>query len=105
MRASLVTFAIEGRRVGFTHVSTLGVLLSSLLSRHAVRGLFLYHLLRANKWLGDGGSACAFISSLGGSLQAFVHVQWETLYRRFMESPNFKPWFTTQRMEAVERIR
>ena len=39
------------------------------------------------------------------SFQAFAHVQWETLYRRFMDSPNFKPWFTTQRTEAVERIR
>ncbi|CAM9707718.1 unnamed protein product [Pylaiella littoralis] len=42
---------------------------------------------------------------VAGPPKAFVHVQWETLYRRFMDGPNFKPWFTTQRIEAVDRIR
>ncbi|CAM9308380.1 unnamed protein product, partial [Laminaria digitata] len=40
-----------------------------------------------------------------GPPKPFAHVQWETLYRRFMDSPNFRPWFTTQRAEAVERLK
>ncbi|CAM9916628.1 unnamed protein product [Scytosiphon promiscuus] len=42
---------------------------------------------------------------VAGPPKAFAHVQWEVLYRRFMDSPNFRPWFTTQRIEGADRIR
>lgn len=80
-------------------------------ARHPLRlPLSLSHLccVLLGDWLGV--LVCLGVPAYTGLLvctlfQAFAHVQWETLYRRFMDSPNFKPWFTTQRTEAVERIR
>ncbi|CAM9664033.1 unnamed protein product [Discosporangium mesarthrocarpum] len=43
--------------------------------------------------------------ALQGPPPEFRHVQWQTLYRRFIDSPNFRPWFTTQRIMCMEELR
>ncbi|CAM9491219.1 unnamed protein product [Choristocarpus tenellus] len=43
--------------------------------------------------------------ALMGPPAAFQHVQWQILYQRFIESPSFRPWFTTQRIVCVEELR
>lgn len=36
---------------------------------------------------------------------AFRNIRWRELYRRFVRSPGFRPWFTTQRNACVKDLR